>query len=82
MFTNMNEMVQFINMAKQSNPQEFVTSMVRNSANQGNLVMKNLYNLIQTGNTKEIENVARNIAAERGIDFDKEFNSFKQMFRL
>ena len=82
MFTNMNEMVQFINMAKQSNPQEFVTSMVRNSANQGNPVMKNLYNLIQTGNTKEIENVARNIAAERGIDFDKEFNSFKQMFKL
>jgi len=82
MFTNNNEMMNFINTAKQSNPQEFVTNMVRNSANEGNPVMKNLYNLIQTGNTKEIETVARNIAAERGIDFDKEFNSFRQMFRL
>ena len=28
-----------------------------------------------------VEQLARNVARERGIDFDKEFNSFKQMFR-
>ena len=44
--------------------------------------MQNLSTLIENGNTQEIENVVRNIAKERGIDFDKEFNSFKQMFKL
>ena len=42
----------------------------------------NILSLAQNGNTQEIENIVRNMARERGIDFDKEFNSFKQMFGL
>ena len=38
----------------------------------------NLLNLARNNNTKEIEKIARNLAAQRGIDFDKEFNAFKQ----
>ena len=44
--------------------------------------MQNLLVLAQKKDTKGIENVARNMAKERGIDFDSEFNSFKQMFGL
>jgi hypothetical protein len=36
----------------------------------------NLLSLAQQGNTKEIERIARNIAQQRGIDYDKEFALF------
>lgn len=81
MYTNNNNAFQFIDMIKnQSNPQELVINMLRANAKQ-NPVFNNLIYLIEEGNTKEIESIVRNIATERGIDFDKEFNSFKQMFR-
>lgn len=78
---NMN-MMQLMNMFRNGNPQEIVANMVKETASQGNPIMQNLSTLIENGNTQEIENVVRNIAKERGIDFDKEFNSFKQMFKL
>lgn len=40
----------------------------------------NLLNLVQTGQTKEIEQIARNILAQRGLDFDTEFNKFKNQY--
>ena len=45
-------------------------------------MLANILSLAQNGNTQEIENIVRNMARERGIDFDKEFNSFRQMFGL
>ena len=74
-------LMQFIGMVnKQSNPQEFVMNMLQERAGQ-NPVFSNLVDMVQKGDTNGIETVVRNIAQERGIDFDKEFNSFKQMFR-
>jgi hypothetical protein len=35
--------------------------------------------MAQNGNRAGIEQVARNIYKEKGLDFDKEFNSLKQM---
>ena len=46
-----------------------------------NPMFKNLATLVKSGDTQQVETVVRNIAKEKGIDFDKEFNSFKQMFR-
>lgn len=83
MYTSPNKnMVQFINMVRSNqNPQAFVTNMLKERAGQ-NPVLGNLANLVEAGKTGEVEQVVRNIAKERGIDFDKEFNSFKQMFKL
>lgn len=83
MYTSSNKnMVQFINMVRSNqNPQAFVTNMLKERAGQ-NPVLGNLANLVEAGKTGEVEQVVRNIAKERGIDFDKEFNSFKQMFKL
>jgi transposase len=36
----------------------------------------NLFKLAQEGNTPAIERIARNLAQERGIDYDKEFSAF------
>jgi hypothetical protein len=38
----------------------------------------NLIKLAREGNGVEIEKIARNLAAQRGIDFDKEFAAFRK----
>lgn len=77
---NMNDMVSVINSLKKGNPNDIMLNALKQQ--QGNPIAQNLVDLINKGNTKEVEQVARNIAKEKGIDFDKEFNAFKQMFRL
>lgn len=42
----------------------------------------NLIKLAQSGNTTEIEKIARNLASQKGIDFDKEFKAFREHFGL
>ena len=42
----------------------------------------NLINLARSGNTKGIEQIARNYASQRGVDFDKEFTAFRQKYRI
>lgn len=74
-------MVQFINAMKNGNPEQTMLSMLERSA-QENPFMGNLLQMARNRDTAGIENIARNIARERGIDYDREFNSFKQMFGL
>lgn len=78
---NINNMNEFMQMARNSNPQQLVMGMLQQRANE-NPLFANILSLAQNGNTAEIENIVRNMAKERGIDFDKEFNSFKQTFGL
>lgn len=78
---NPNSVVQFVNMIQSNqNPQQLVMNMLNEKAG-SNPVYKNLVDLVQAGDTQGVEDVVRNIAKERGINFDQEFNSFKQMFR-
>lgn len=78
---NISDMNNFMQMARNGNPQQMVMNMLQQNA-QGNPMFANILSLAQNGNTQEIENIVRNMARERGIDFDKEFNSFRQMFGL
>lgn len=76
-----NQMADFVKLVSTSkNPQDMVLNMLEERANQ-NPMFKNLATLVKSGDTQQVETVVRNIAKEKGIDFDKEFNSFKQMFR-
>ena len=74
-------MIDFIKVVKQGNPQAFVMNILQQDVQKGNPIAVNLIQMINSGDSRGIEQVARNIAKEKGIDFDKEFNSFKQMFR-
>lgn len=58
------------------NPQQLLLSMMENNMG-GTPFGDNLINLARQGNTAEIEKIARNLAAQRGIDYDKEFSAFK-----
>ena len=74
--------LQLVNMVKQGNPQQIVMGMLEQRAQQGNPVFKNLLNKVQQGDTQGVETIVRNMAREKGIDFDTEFNSFKRQFGL
>ena len=78
---NVNPM-QLIQMIKSGqNPQQLMMNILQQRI-QGNPLFENIYNLAQHGKGKEIETIARNLCAEKGIDFDKEFNSFKNNLGL
>lgn len=63
------------------NPQQLMLSILQNQM--GNTPMgQNLLSMVQNGQTNQIEQFARNLYQSRGLDFDKEFNAFKQQFRL
>lgn len=59
------------------NPQQLMLSILEGQMS--NTPMgANLLNLAKNGNSREIEQIARNISKQRGIDFDKEFAAFRQ----
>lgn len=68
---NMNPL-QLMNILKNKNPQELIISMIGNQ----NPMINNLMQLAKSGNKTEIENIARNMCKEKGIDFDKQFAEF------
>ena len=81
MTTNANPMqiLQFIKKSK--NPQQAVYNIVEKQMG-NNPIFSNLLALAKNNKGEEIENIARNLCKERGVDFDKEFNSFRQNLGL
>ena len=65
-------------MGKGGNPKELVMKAMGMSS--GNPMISNLVNMAKQGNSQGVEQFARNYLKERGIDFDKEFNSFMSNF--
>ena len=78
----MNPLMQFMQIMKSGgNPQQIVINMLQQQA--GNTPMgQNLLKMAQNNDGKGIEQVARNLCAQRGLDFDKEFAAFKQQLGL
>ena len=70
-----------INMIKEmmgiNNPKDMAMKMLSQN---NNPIFKNLIDMANKGDTKGVENFARNYMKEQGKDFDKEFNDFKNMF--
>ena len=72
----------FLQMIKSGqNPQQLVLNYLETQM-QGSPMGANLLNLAKNNKTAEIEQIARNIYQSQGKDFDKEFNSFKQMLGI
>lgn len=61
------------------NPQQLVLSLLNQSSNP---IQQNLLQLAQNNDTAGIEQVARNLCQQRGINFDEAFNSFKQQLGI
>lgn len=63
-----------------NNPIEIIKNMMINKLST-NPMFKDLILKAQKGDKQGVENFARNICKERGIDFDKEFASFMKNFK-
>ncbi len=70
-----------INMIKQYMLQGLTPKGILNKMNINNPILNNVISMAQNGNTKGVETFARNICKQRGLDFDTEFNKFKNTFK-
>lgn len=62
------------------NPQQMVMQMVAKMGN-SNPMISNLVELAKNGKSMNVEQFAKNICNSKGIDFDKEFQSFISNFK-
>ena len=54
---------------------------ILNKMNINNPILNNVISMAKNGDTKGVENFARNICKQRGLDFDTEFNKFKDTLK-
>lgn len=77
---NVNPM-QLIQMIKGGqNPQQLIMNILQQQS-RNNPVLNNAMNMLQNKNTSGLQMLARNLAAQRGIDFDKEFTNLKNQLQ-
>lgn len=77
-----NNLMQFIQMMRSGgNPQQMIIQMLQQSA--GNSpIGQNLITMAKNNDGKGIEQIARNLCAQRGLNFDKEFAAFRQQLGI
>ena len=74
--------MQFMQMMKAArNPQQAVMNMLENQVGQ-NPMAKNTIEMAQKGDMNGIEQMARNLCKEKGINADEIYNSYKQKFGI
>ena len=72
--------MQLIQMIKGGmNPQQLVSQILPQFNNIP--VVQNAYNMMQNRDIKGLEQIARNLSQQRGIDFDTEYTNFKNSFK-
>ena len=62
------------------NPQQIIQNMMGNNEIMKNPMAKNILGMAKNGDIAGVEQLGRNIAKERGVDFDQEFSKFKNQF--
>lgn len=75
---NVNPM-QLIQLIKNgNNPQQLLMNIIQQ---QNNPILQNASMLAKKGNAGALEMIARNLAQQKGLDFDKEFATFQSYFK-
>ena len=70
-------------MMKNGNPQQMAMKMINSNPQiANNPMVKNILNMAEKGDVQGIEQMGRNMAKEKGIDFDKSFSDFKNQFHF
>ena len=75
--------IQFGQMMKSGNgnPQQLLMNMMQQKMG-GTPFGDNLISLVQQGKSADIEQIARNLCASKGINFEEAFTNFKQQLGL
>lgn len=76
---NPNVLIQMIKNG--SNPQQLMLNILEGKA-QENPIYQNLMVMAKQNKTADIEKFARNLVESQGLNFDKEFNAFRQRLGL
>lgn len=63
------------------NPQQMIMNIMRQNA-RNNPVMNNALNMVEKGDMKGVEQLARNLCNEKGINPDDAFNQIKGQFGM
>ena len=71
-----------IKMMKSGNPQQFMQQIMGNSQIMSNPIMKNTMQMAQNGDMKGVEQMARNLCKEKGLDADEMFNQLKNSLNM
>lgn len=73
---------ELIGLVKNTNNPEQIVMQFLQTQMQGTPMGDNLINMAKQGNSKGIEEFARNFLKQNGIDFDKEFKAFRNQWGL
>jgi hypothetical protein len=61
-------------------PKQFIQQMMGNNQMMSNPIMKNALGMVQSGNMRGVEQMARNLCKEKGLNADEVFNQVKGKF--
>lgn len=74
----MNNIFQMLGAFK--NPQTFLQQISKNTQMMQNPLVKNTFEMMQKGDNKGLEEMARNLCKEHGIDADDAYKQISSMF--
>lgn len=61
-------------------PKQFIQQMMGNNQMMSNPIIKNALGMVQSGNMRGVEQMARNLCKEKGLNADEVFNQVKGKF--
>ena len=78
MNVNPMQLIQMIKGGK--NPQQLIMNILQQKG-QDNPILQNAVNMAQNGNSSGLQMLARNLAAQRGLDFDQQLANLKSYLK-
>lgn len=64
------------------NPRQFLRNMASNNQAMSNPILKNALSMATSGNTKGVEQLARNLCKEKGINVDDAMRQLKRQLNM
>lgn len=74
--------MQIMQMMRGGSPQQFIQQMMGNNQIMSNPMAKNVLNMAQNGNIQGIEQMARNLCKEKGVNPDEIMQQMKDKFGM
>ena len=71
---------QIIQMLKSGNPQQIAMNFLQQNSN-NNPMLQNVMEMMNSGNSNGIEQIARNLCKSRGIDADQLLGQVQEQFK-
>jgi hypothetical protein len=73
--------MQFMQLMQCRNPQQAVMNLLQQQS-VNNPILRNVFEMVKSGNTNGIEEMARNLAKEKGINADEAVQQIRKQFGI